>query len=93
MRTRNATLTLEELIETIGDAFKQTYATAELTYIVEIGDSSKLEVEESDESGSGLIDLPIRGYLAAKPASRESWQAWVNQTGFAWTKVAGGSES
>ena len=63
---------------------------AELTYIVVIGDISKLELDDSDESGSGLIDLPIRGYLTAKPASRESWQAWINQPGFTWTKVTGG---
>ena len=76
-RTRKGTLTLEDwyFIETIGDAFKETYSPrvpAELTYIVVIGDSSKLELEDSDESGSGLIDLPIRGYLTAKPASQES---------------------
>ena len=63
---------------------------AELTYIVVIGDSSKLELEESDESCSGLIDLPIRGYLTSKLASRESWQAWINQPGFTWTKVTCG---
>ena len=41
MRTRIATLTLEELIETMGDAFKETFSLrvpAELTYIV--GDGS-----------------------------------------------------
>ena len=75
-RTRKGTLTLEDsdFIETMGDAFKETYSPrvpAELTYIVVIGDSSKLELDDSDESGSGLIDLPIRGYLAAKPASQE----------------------
>ena len=94
-RTRKGTLTLEDsdFIETMGDAFKETYSPrvpAELTYIVVIGDSSKLELDDSDESGSGLIDLPIRGYLAAKPASQESWQAWINQPGFTWTKVTGG---
>ena len=74
------------------DSFKETYlpsVPAELTYIVVIGDSSKLELDDSDESGSGLIDLPIRGYLAAKLASQESWQAWINQPGFTWTKVTG----
>ena len=63
-RTRKATLTLEhwDFIETMGDAIKETYSTrvlAELTYMVVIGDSSKLELEESDEFGSGLI-LKIR---------------------------------
>ena len=56
----------------MGDAFKETYSPrvpAELTYIVVIGDSGKLKLEESVESSSGLIDLPIRGNLAA---SRES---------------------
>ena len=86
-RTRKGTLTLEDsdFIETMGDTVKKTYlprVPAELTYIVVIGDSSKLELDDSDESGSGLIDLPIRGYLTAKPASRESWQAWINQPGF-----------
>ena len=70
-QTRKATLTLEDsdLIDTMGDVFKKTYAprvSAELTYIVVIGDKSKLEHEESDESCSGLIDLPIHGYLAAR---------------------------
>ena len=93
MRTRKATLTLEEVIEAIGDAFKDTYsprAPAELTYIVVIGDGSKLEVEASDESVSEFIELPIRGYLAAQPTSRDSWQAWINQQGFTWTTVTGG---
>ena len=75
----------------IGDTFKETYSPrvpAELTYIVVVGDSSKLELEESDESW--LIDLPIHGYLTSKPASRESWQAWINEPGFTWTKVTGG---
>ena len=54
MRTRKTTLTLEELelIEAMGDAFKETNSPrvpAELAYIVVIGDSSKLELEESDE--------------------------------------------
>ena len=68
----------------IGDTFKETYSPrvpAELNYIAVIGDSSKLELEEFDESCSGLIDLPTRGYLAAKPASTESWQALINQLG------------
>ena len=69
-RTRKGSLTLEDsdFIETMGDAFKETYSPrvpAELTCFVVIGDSSKLELDDSDESGSGLIDLPIRGYLAA----------------------------
>ena len=54
MQTRQATLTLEELIETMGNAFKETYSPrvpAELTYIVVIGDCSELEVKTSDESG------------------------------------------
>ena len=62
----------------MGDANKETYlprVPAELTYIVVIGYGSKLELEESDESCSGLIGLPIRSYLAAKPASLESWQS------------------
>ena len=52
MRTQKATLTLEELIETMGDAFKETYSPrvpAQLTKIVVIGDSCKLEVEASDD--------------------------------------------
>ena len=94
-RARKAKLTLEDsdFIETIGDELKETYlprVPSKLSYIVVIGDNSKLELEESDESGSGLIDLPIRGYLAAKPASQESWQAWINQPGFTWTKLTGG---
>ena len=36
---------------------------AELTYIVIIGDSSKLELKASDESGSEFIKLP-RQYVA-----------------------------
>ena len=90
MRTRKATLTLEEVIEAMGDAFKETYsprAPAELTYI---GDGSNLEVEASDESSSEFIELPIRGYLAAQRRSRDSWQAWINQPGFTWTTVTGG---
>ena len=70
MQTRQATLTLEETIETMGNAFKETYsprAPAELTDIVVIGDGSKLEVEASNESGSEFIELPICGYLAAQP--------------------------
>ena len=49
MRTQKATLTLEELIKTIGDAHMQTYsprAPAELSYIVVIGDRKRLELEE-----------------------------------------------
>ena len=74
MRARKATLTLEalELIKTIGNAFMQTYspcAPAELTYIVVIGDSSTLEVKASDESGSEVIELPLRGYLATQRSS------------------------
>ena len=92
--TRTATLTLEELeFRHILPALNtQTYSTrvpAELAYIAVIGDMSKLELEESDKSGSVLIDLPIRGCLAAKTASRESWRAWNNQPGFTWTMVTG----
>ena len=93
MLTRKATLTLEELIETMGDTFKETYsprAPAKLTYIVVIGDSSKLEVEASDDSVSEFIELPILGFLAAQRTSRDSWQAWINQPGFTWTTVTGG---
>ena len=93
MRTRKATLTVEEVIEAMGDAFKDTYssrAPVELTYIVVIGDGSKLEVEASDESVSEFIELPIRGYLAAQRTSRDSWQAWIDQPGFTWTTVTGG---
>ena len=96
-RTQKATLTLEDsdFIETMGDAFKETYSStprvpAGLTYNVVIGDSSKLGLDDSDESGLGLIDLPICDYLAAKHASRESWQVWINQPGFTWTEVTGG---
>ena len=50
--TRKATLTLEDsdFFETMGDAFKETYSPrvpAELTYIVVIGDSSKLELVQA----------------------------------------------
>ena len=91
-RTRKVTLTLEdcEFIETMGDAFKETYSPrlpAELTYIMAIGNGSKLEVEASDESCSEFIELLIRGYLAAQRLSRDSWQAWINQLGFTWTAV------
>ena len=78
MQTRKTTLTLEVLIETMGDAFRETYlprAPAELTYIVVIGEGSKLEVEANDEFSSEYIELPICGYLAAQPSSRYSWQA------------------
>ena len=68
----NTTLTLEELIETIGDAFNQTYSPrAPVELYCRNGASSRLELEESDDFGSGLLDLPIRGYLAAKRTSRE----------------------
>ena len=62
MQTRQATLTLEELIETMGNAFKETYSPrmpAELTYIVVICKGSKLELKSSDESDSELIELPV----------------------------------
>ena len=77
MRTQKATLTLDELIETVGGAFKETYlprVPSELTYIVAIGDCRELEVKASDESGSlaEVIELPIRGYLAAQRLSQES---------------------
>ena len=77
-RTQKATLMLEEMdfIKTMGNAFKEACMPAELTYTVVIGDCSKLELEEIDESGSGLTDSTMPGYLAAKPANRESWQAF-----------------
>ena len=65
MRTRKATLTLDELIKMMGDAFEQTYSPrvpAELTYIMVIGDSSKLKLKASDESGS---DSCLRGHRVA----------------------------
>ena len=70
MWTQNARLELDwiKMIGSICYAFKQTYlpfAPAELTCIEIIGDSSKFELEEPDESYSGLIYLPIRGYLLA----------------------------
>ena len=74
MRARKATLTSEELFQIMGEAFKQTYsprAPAELTCIVSVGYSSKLELGECEDSDSELTDLPIRGYLAAKLTSRE----------------------
>ena len=77
----------------MGNAFKDTYsprAPAELTYIVVIGDGSKLDVKASDKSGSEFIELPIRGYLAAQRTSRDSWQAWINQPGVTWTTLTGG---
>ena len=67
-QTRKGTLTLEDsnFIETTGEAFKETYSprvpavrAAELTYIVVIGNSSKLELEESDQFCSGLIYIYI----------------------------------
>ena len=73
---------LSELIEKIGDTFTETCwprVPAELTYIVEIGDGSKLEVKASDESGSDFIEWPIRGFLAAQRSSRDTWQALINQ--------------
>ena len=60
MRTRKAALTLKKSTETIGDAFNEIYSPsgpAELTYIVVIGDSSKLKVEASDESGSEVTEV------------------------------------
>ena len=70
MQTRKATLTLEELIETMGNEFNETYlpgVPAELTYIVEIGTGSKFEVKASDESCSYIIEMPIRGLWAILP--------------------------
>ena len=68
-------------------AFKETYSPyvpVELTYIVIIGDDSKLEVKASVESGLDFIELPTCGYLAAQRSStgRESWQARINQLAF-----------
>ena len=69
MRTRKATLRLEEVIEAMGDAFKDTYlprAPAELTVI---GDGSKFEVEASDESVSEFNALSSSScrYVAISP--------------------------
>ena len=68
MLTRKATLTLEELIKTMGYVFKETYSPrvpAELTvltYIVVIGDNSKLKLKASNETGSEVSKLPKRGF-------------------------------
>ena len=65
-------------------AFKETYSPyvpVELTYIVIIGDDSKLEVKASVESGLDFIELPTCGYLAAQRSSRYSWQAWIKSAG------------
>ena len=36
------------------------------------------------------LELPIRGYVAAKCTSRESWRRCRQREDFAWTKVTGG---
>ena len=75
MQKQKPTLTLEESIETRGNAFKETCSPrvpvelSQLTYIqVHCGNwrrqQIKLEVKASKKSGSEVIELPIRGYLA-----------------------------
>ena len=71
-RTQKATLTLEDwdlLIRWATRIRRHIRLVCLRTYIVVIGDSSKLELEEFNGSSSGLIDLPIRGYLAVKATS------------------------
>ena len=62
----------------------------ELTYIVVVGDSSKMKLEECYETHSELTDLQLLGYLALKLTSQELWKAWIYQPGFTRTKVTGG---
>ena len=81
-------VTVEELFAYIGKRFKEKYsplAPAKINYIVVIGDSSNIEKDTAE-----TCRLPIRGYLDAKSANRVSWQAWINQPDFTWTKVQGG---
>ena len=42
-----------------------------------------------DEDASEII-LPLRGYMAAKHTSRESWQRFRQRKEFEWTKITGG---
>jgi hypothetical protein len=76
----------------IGKRFKEMYEPrmpAEPAFIAILGDLSQLE----GDSNGVVLDLPIRGYLAAKRMSKESWQAWIDQPDFTWTKVTGGMVS
>ena len=84
----HSAVTVEELFAYIGKRFKEKYsplAPAKINYIVVIGDSSNIEKDTAE-----TCRLPIRGYLDAKSANRVSWQAWINQPDFTWTKVQGG---
>ena len=54
-------------------------------YIVLVSNPAEIVVAE-DESE---LALPLRGYIAAKHTSRESWQRFRQREEFEWTKVRG----
>ena len=55
-------------------------------YIVLVSNQAEIVVTE-DESE---LALPLRGSIAAKHTSRESWQRFCQREEFEWTKVTGG---
>ena len=80
---------LEEMWEKIGAEIKSAFLTmlhVTPEYIVVVSNPAEIIVDE-DESE---IILPLRGYIAAKRTSRESWQRFGQRKEFEWTKITGG---
>ena len=80
---------LEEMWGKMGAEIKSAFLTmlhVTPEYIVVVSNPAEIIV---DEDASEII-LPLRGYIAAKRTSRESWQRFRQRKEFEWTKITGG---
>ena len=57
-------------------------------YIVVVSNPAEIIVDE--DASEIMIILPLRGNIAAKRTSRESWQRFRQRKEFEWTKITGG---
>ena len=74
--------------ETMGAEIRSAFMTmlhVTPEYIVVVSNPAKIIVDEDEYE----IKLPLRGYIAAKHTSQESWQRVRQRKEFKWTKMKG----
>ena len=77
----------DEIWGELGNEFKSKFlAMMPVTpyYIVVVSCSDHNTVDDLE------LELPIRGYVAAKRTSLDSWRGYRQRSDFAWTMVTGG---
>ena len=77
----------DEIWGKLGTEFKSQFLAMMpviLYYIVVVSCPDHITADELE------LELPIRGYVAAKRTSRDSWRGCRQRADFVWTKVIGG---